>query len=223
VIQAMGGLMARTRSGDVPVKVGASAADVLGGQAALFALVAALVDPSRLAGACVEIAMQDVAVWSSLFAAGNAEAGGEALACRDGHVWISHTGPDHAIADRLKTECAASTREQAIEHLAALGRRAVSIVRVEELLADPDFAIDVLTVGRDNNGRFWPLLNVPYRLSKTPAMVRTVPSTQEREPQCVQGDPFSESILSGQAPAGDCAWPSWRSPVDATGQGQAPC
>jgi crotonobetainyl-CoA:carnitine CoA-transferase CaiB-like acyl-CoA transferase len=71
VIQAMGGLMDLTRSDGEPVKVGASAADILGGQAALFAIVARLAAPSGGEGKFIEIAMQDVAAWSALFAAGN--------------------------------------------------------------------------------------------------------------------------------------------------------
>ena len=71
VIQAMSGLMDLTRSDGEPVKIGASAADVLGGQAALFAIVARLAAPSSDEGKFIEIAMQDVAAWSALFAAGN--------------------------------------------------------------------------------------------------------------------------------------------------------
>ncbi|WNC92567.1 CoA transferase [Paraburkholderia sp. FT54] len=71
VIQAMGGLMDLTRSDGEPVKVGASAADILGGQAALFAIVARLAARSGDEGKFIEIAMQDVAAWSALFAAGN--------------------------------------------------------------------------------------------------------------------------------------------------------
>jgi hypothetical protein len=71
VIQAMGGLMDLTRSDGEPVKIGASAADILGGQAALFAIVARLAAPARGEGTFMEIAMQDVAAWSALFAAGH--------------------------------------------------------------------------------------------------------------------------------------------------------
>ena len=60
-----------TRSDGEPVKVGASAADILGGQVALFAIVARLAAPSGGEGKFIEIAMQDVAAWSALFAAGN--------------------------------------------------------------------------------------------------------------------------------------------------------
>jgi crotonobetainyl-CoA:carnitine CoA-transferase CaiB-like acyl-CoA transferase len=71
VIQAMGGLMDLTRSDGEPVKVGASAADIFGGQIALFAIAARLAAPWGGEGKFIEIAMQDVAAWSALFAAGN--------------------------------------------------------------------------------------------------------------------------------------------------------
>jgi hypothetical protein len=71
VIQAMSGLMDLTRSDGEPVKIGASAADILGGQAALLTIVARLAAPSSDEGKFIEIAMQDVAAWSALFAAGN--------------------------------------------------------------------------------------------------------------------------------------------------------
>jgi crotonobetainyl-CoA:carnitine CoA-transferase CaiB-like acyl-CoA transferase len=59
VIQAMGGLMDLTRSDGVPVKFGASGADILGGQAALLAIVASLASRAGGAGTFIEISMQD--------------------------------------------------------------------------------------------------------------------------------------------------------------------
>jgi len=219
VIQAMGGLMARTRSGEVPVKIGASAADVLGGQAALFAIVSTIVAPLGRAGACVEVAMQDVAVWSSLFAAGNAEAAGETISCFDGHVWL--TLPHQtagSIGEMVEVDASTMTREQVIDSLAALGQRAVPVARVDELLNNPDFAIDVLTAGRDDDGHFWPLLNVPYRLAKTPATVRTVPSIQERAPGAVPGNEAHELISAADAALEGSIWPQWQSAANALGE-----
>jgi hypothetical protein len=50
---------------------------------------------------------------------------------------------------------------------------------MDELMDDADFLADILSVGRDNEGAFWPLIKMPYRLSRTPAKVRTVPSRLE--------------------------------------------
>ncbi|MEM5384838.1 CoA transferase [Paraburkholderia phymatum] len=71
VIQAMSGLMDPTRSDGEPVRLGASGADIPGGQAALFAIVENLAGCSRQAATFVEISMQDVAAWCALFALGN--------------------------------------------------------------------------------------------------------------------------------------------------------
>nr|WP_255208916.1 CoA transferase [Paraburkholderia youngii] len=179
VIQAMGGLMDLTRSNGEPVKLGASGADILGGQAALFAIVASLASPSRQAEMLVEIAMQDVAAWCALFASGNPELDGIAVPCLDGYVWLEsdeHLGTTALLACAKRTRCGALTRTSAVAALANAGARAVPIVRVHELMGDGDFLADVMSVARDANGTFWPVLTVPYRLSSTPARICTVPS-----------------------------------------------
>ena len=66
VIQAMSGMMDATRSADTPVKAGISAADILGGQAGLLAIVAALAARDRTGqGAAIDISMQDVGAWTT--------------------------------------------------------------------------------------------------------------------------------------------------------------
>ncbi|SAK87478.1 formyl-CoA transferase [Caballeronia calidae] len=166
VIQAMGGLMDLTRSEGAPVKIGASGADILGGQAALFAIVARLASSTRDAGAFIEISMQDVAAWCALFAAGKAESRGQALACLDGHIWT-----EGDVSDAQRARCI--TQPKAVA--ARLMEHAVPVMRVDELLEDGDFLADILSAARDANGVFWPVLKLPYRLTKTPARVRAVP------------------------------------------------
>ncbi|SAL45469.1 formyl-CoA transferase [Caballeronia peredens] len=166
VIQAMGGLMDVTRSDGAPVKIGASGADILGGQAALFAIVARLAARDENEGAFVEISMQDVAAWCALFAAGRPVARGQALACLDGHVWA-----EGEVSDADRARCITLPKAVAAKALAG----AVPVMRVDELLEDRDFLADVLSAARDPQGAFWPVLKVPYRLTKTPARVRAVP------------------------------------------------
>ena len=181
VIQAMGGLMDLTRAAGVPVKVGASSADILGGQAALFAIVAALADTARArSGKFVEISMQDVAAWCAVFAAGNRVQEGVALACADGYVWVE--GADPNALQLMESRCMLATRQRAIADMRVLGVRAVPVVRVDELMEDADFLTDVLTIGRGPDGGFWPVLKVPYRLSRTPARVRVVPGAPGSPP-----------------------------------------
>ncbi|SAK88963.1 hypothetical protein AWB82_06221 [Caballeronia glebae] len=57
--------------------------------------------------------------------------------------------------------------------------RAVPVMRVDELLEDSDFLADVLGAARDASGAFWPMLKLPYRLTKTPARVRAVPGAPQ--------------------------------------------
>lgn len=174
VIQAMGGLMDLTRGEGAPVKIGASGADILGGQAALFAIVARLAtrsEEAEEAGTFIEIAMQDVAAWCALFAAGRERPRGQTLACLDGHVWV-----ERDVTDAERACCIALTRKDAAARLGG----ATPVARVDELLEDGDFLADVLSTARDVNGAFWPVLKVPYRLSKTPASVRAVPGAPHR-------------------------------------------
>jgi len=64
VVQAMCGMMDATRSGDVPMKSGISAADIGGGQVGLLAILAALQRRERTGRGCsIDIAMQDVGAW----------------------------------------------------------------------------------------------------------------------------------------------------------------
>jgi crotonobetainyl-CoA:carnitine CoA-transferase CaiB-like acyl-CoA transferase len=182
VIQAMGGLMDLTQSRGEPVKVGVSGADILGGQAALFAIVASLAGSARQEGAFVEISMQDVAAWCALFAAGNRAPEGIAVACIDGHVWLESDegcATDLLAARAKAARCGSLTRAAAVAALARAGVRAVPVARVDELIEDGDFLADVLSVARDANGAFWPIVKVPYRLSRTPARVRIMPGAPE--------------------------------------------
>jgi len=183
VIQAMSGLMDLTcdRNGS-PVKAGASAADILGGQAALFAIVAELVAPPERSGRFIEISMQDVAAWSCLFAAGNPVSKGTAVACSDGYVLADAKSAELLDMAPVHTQGAAyeaMTRERFVAKLESMGIASVPVVHMSELMDDADFLADILSVGWDNDGTFWPLIKVPYRLSRTPAKVRTVPGRPE--------------------------------------------
>lgn len=170
VIQAMGGLMDLTRSDGAPVKIGASGADILGGQAALFAIIARLAARTEDAGTFIEISMQDVAAWCALFAAGNGGVRGQTLACLDGHVWI-----EGDVTDAERAHCITLPKIAAAKTMT----RAVPVMRIDELLQDGDFFADIMSAARDANGSFWPVLKLPYRLSRTPARVRAIPGAPQ--------------------------------------------
>lgn len=66
VIQAMSGMMDATRADDIPLKSGISAADILGGQMAFLAILAALAARDLTGcGSTIDLSMQDVGAWST--------------------------------------------------------------------------------------------------------------------------------------------------------------
>ncbi|PZQ45718.1 MAG: acyl-CoA transferase [Rhodovulum sulfidophilum] len=69
VIQGMSGMMDLTRGAGGPVKVGISAADILGAQVALLAILAALCGPDSAGGRFIDISMQDVAAYATTLSA----------------------------------------------------------------------------------------------------------------------------------------------------------
>ncbi|APX26163.1 MULTISPECIES: CoA transferase [Salipiger] len=71
VIQGMSGIMDLTRAEGQPVKLGISAADILGAQVALLAVLSALTQGE---GCFVDLAMQDVGVYAALASDGSAVA-----------------------------------------------------------------------------------------------------------------------------------------------------
>jgi crotonobetainyl-CoA:carnitine CoA-transferase CaiB-like acyl-CoA transferase len=174
-IQSMAGFMDRTRSDGVPVKLGASAADILAGQAALLALSLALSAGEPQVGRFFEVAMQDVAAWCSLYAAGNPAPIGVRIACNDGFVWIDDARRTESLLPSLLSEYKDLTRREVVERLGENKIQSVPIVRIDELMDDPDFLSDVLCAGTDETGTFWPLLKLPYRLHRTPGRVISVP------------------------------------------------
>jgi crotonobetainyl-CoA:carnitine CoA-transferase CaiB-like acyl-CoA transferase len=101
-----------------------------------------------------------------------------AVACIDGHVWLEcdeRFDADALAACAKQARCGSLTRASAVAALGDMDVSAVPVARVHELIEDGDFLADVLSVARDANGGFWPILKVPYRLSRTPARVRAVP------------------------------------------------
>ena len=186
IAQAMCGMMDLTRAGGVPTKAGISAADILGGQVALFAILCSLRDgagPTH-AGASVDLAMQDVGVWAT-YPAWSGQVSREdhlIVSCADGdyvaeapattlHAWTRQAGI--AVRDGCaRCTCLAS------ELLGALCEAGITLTRIRpiaDVLTQPHFLTRCLTSGRDTEGTFWPLINAPYRLRLTPAVSLVVP------------------------------------------------
>jgi hypothetical protein len=68
-------------------------------------------------------------------------------------------------------------------------------------MGNGDFLADVLSVARDANGTFWPVLKVPYRLSSTPARICTVPIAPKSEIARMTdvADSVDKRIFNGRA------------------------
>ncbi|MPZ47060.1 MAG: CoA transferase [Betaproteobacteria bacterium] len=181
VVQAMCGFMDLTRTSGTPMKAGISAADIMGGELALLAIVAALGYRDRSGvGQAIDISMQDAAVWATQLAWGTSEAGSKALlvACTDGHLAID--GMDERLTDWLSANDldpqrahTAVTKDALAARAAADGFITAPVNSVNDLLNEPQLiARDLVLYSLADDGLRWPLLNSPLRLSRTPPRVR---------------------------------------------------
>ena len=186
IAQAMCGMMDLTRAGGVPTKAGISAADILGGQVALFAILCSLRDgpgPTH-AGSSVDLAMQDVGVWATYPA-------WSGQISRSDHLIVSCADADYVAEAPAATlqawarqsgmavrDGCASYPHPASELADAPHKAGVTLTRIRpiaDVLVQPHFLVRCLSSGRDAAGTFWPLVNAPYRLRLTPAVSQVVP------------------------------------------------
>lgn len=186
IAQAMSGMMDMTRAGGVPTKAGISAADILGGQVALFTILCTLRDIAAAshAGAEIDLAMQDVGVWATYPASsGKVRANAHLIvACKDADyivegkavaldAWVRTAGLTPAHGSVTTSESMADLRHQAPLH----DLTATSIRPITDVLNQPQFLARCLTSGRDAQGTFWPLIHAPYRMQRTPAVSQRIP------------------------------------------------
>lgn len=168
VVQAMTGLMDLTPSAGQPVKLGVSAADILGAQAALFAILTSLPE----GGLFVDVAMQDVTAWAALAAERWPSGHGRILSCLDGTLWLegrARTVPDEAALALLP-------RVLAQRRLANAGVQAHRISRVDELLLDPLIEAQELAVADQDGGGLWPTIQPPYRIEGCDLVASRIPA-----------------------------------------------
>jgi crotonobetainyl-CoA:carnitine CoA-transferase CaiB-like acyl-CoA transferase len=178
VVQAMSGFMDLTGHG-VPMKAGISAADIVGGQFALLAILAALeARDTEGKGQALDISMQDAAVWAtgSLWNAPRRASPAMFVKCTDGYVCVEAAQErrcDELSAWITATEAAACTREERVQTALAAGFDAAPVRTVAEVAQSVQVTARELIVHRtDSVGLDWPLLNPPLRLEMTPAQVR---------------------------------------------------
>lgn len=165
VVQAMSGLMDLTKVNGVPTKLGTSAADVTGGIAGLFCLLAGLEQRRRTGrGLMIDLAMQDVAVWlTQAVWNGNAPEPHAVVRCVEGFVIIDR--PDQEIAG----QAAHLTREAVLALCAAAGIKAAEVRTLAEIGADSGVVgrgAVMLFCSRD--GCEWPLFRPLLRFAGIP-------------------------------------------------------
>ena len=183
VVQAMSGFMDLTRANGAPTKAGISAADIVGGEYSLLAILAALECRDQTgAGQHLDISMQDVATWVTQTSWNDVTPAspGSLLSCSDGYVLVE--GNEPSVAARLARSEArfdaglAAAKENTRTEFIALAQKAgvaaTPILTVSEAVDSPQaVARQLIVYGVDADGMQWPLLNSPLRLKATPPLV----------------------------------------------------
>ena len=159
VIQAMSGMMAINRVGDMPLKTGPSLADVLGAAVGVVSVLAALEHRQRTgAGQAIDLSMQDVCAWATQAGWNRAAAGagaGIVLRCSDGYV----------LADGRGAEVAGLDRAQAVATLAKAGITAVAVLATREVVLEPQTQVRGLWNLVASQGAQYPVLASPIRFA----------------------------------------------------------
>ncbi|MBN8956301.1 MAG: CoA transferase [Rhizobiales bacterium] len=178
VIQAMSGVMAAIRDGDVPVKTGISSADLMGAEFAIVAVLAALAYRKRTGKAqIIDLSMQDIAAWMTQTLWNEDDSGGgkvRIIACSDRNLLVEATATD-SLDDlaQLQPSYALPVNE-VVAKLTSPGLRWAPIMTVHEMAESPETRSRQLwfdAIGDD--GKTWPLLASPLRLTLTPPDVRS--------------------------------------------------
>lgn len=186
VAQAMSGIMDLTKRTGTPMKAGISAADILGGQVALFAILCALRQTASgvKRGAAIDVAMQDVGVWAThpVWFASKTASSYLIASCEDGFALVQGTDNDlqqWALSVAVEIQKQAFVTSLSVEELlstcSSTNLVGVRVHSLTDVLAHEHFKARCLGVGRDQEGRFWPLINSPYRLQLTPVQSYRVP------------------------------------------------
>lgn len=170
VVQAASGMMDANAHDGTPLKAGISAGDFMGGQAALYAVIAALWQRGATGrGQYIDMSMQDVAAWmTSLFwNEGARSAAPAATACTDGHAVVTRGTLPCSIE-----AAATQSRAELVAACATAGAVAVPVRTVAEVVDCPRTVAGGLIQHVANAaGQTWPALTSPMRLSLTPPVI----------------------------------------------------
>jgi crotonobetainyl-CoA:carnitine CoA-transferase CaiB-like acyl-CoA transferase len=179
VVQAMSGFMDLTRADGVPTKAGISAADIVGGAFGLLSILAALeIRDHTGRGQSLDVSMQDAAVsaTASLWSETPNTVSAGFVHCSDGYICVELDGTsiDDAV-NRIGYSVSTARKASREEFIAKAQQAAVSaapVYSVSEVASSQQAAARRLIIERQGeDGRTWPLLNSPLRLSLTPPRV----------------------------------------------------
>jgi len=170
VIQAMSGVMDVLRAGDVPLKTGISCADLMGGEVAVVALLAALEYRERTGhGQNIDLSMQDICAWLTQTVWGGDTTKIPTLPCSDGAILAELDPPQ---AEELGPIIAGFSRSEALEFLQRRDIRAAPVLSVAEAVVAPITKARKLWFAVEERGTAWPLLANPMRLEGSAVRVR---------------------------------------------------
>jgi crotonobetainyl-CoA:carnitine CoA-transferase CaiB-like acyl-CoA transferase len=168
VIQAMCGIMDMTRDETGPVKCGPSVCDISGGQLGIVAILAALLYRDRTRqGTALDLSMQDIGAWFSQTGwNGPVAMPGRSIGCADGYVYVEP-------ADAAVPPCDGMTVKACLAELARAGIDAVPVATVNDAAGSAQVAArNMIFESTPIDGKTWPLLGSPMRLSRTPPVIR---------------------------------------------------
>lgn len=174
VVQAMSGLMDMTHHNGMPIKCGPSICDVSGGQLALIAVLAAFLHRDRTGlGTCFDLSMQDIGAYLTQSGwNGKPSPLGSISTCVDGFVYVEGGDPPDGRG-RTCDDVLSTLRQRGIDGTRVL---TISEVAVSAQTQSRRLLIDSEPV----DGKTWPLLNSPIRLSLTPTVVKRAIGNPEK-------------------------------------------
>lgn len=132
VIQAMSGIMDANATNGMPLKAGISVCDFMGGEVALFSIVAALHACRQSGkGSALDLSMQDIALWTTAGLWNEAKSpasDGAMIKCTDGYVF-ARAGQGAIVSQEMPME-----RSEAVAALRTTGVYCVPVCTIPEAL-----------------------------------------------------------------------------------------
>jgi crotonobetainyl-CoA:carnitine CoA-transferase CaiB-like acyl-CoA transferase len=194
VITAMAGFMTVLSADGFPLKSGISTADLMGAEMAMAAILATIHHLDRTGqGQFIDLSMQDISAWLTQTSWNGAFEGRTEPAvvkAADGHVLVEAGDEALEAALRRSRDSALSrdrlaemSRETLVDLLRGLGVVAVPVQTVREASRMPHTIERKLWFTMQEDGREWPMMGSPLRLTATPPTVShlALPMNHDRD------------------------------------------